>query len=326
MEYTTFGTTGLRVSKLCLGCMAFGSSQWRPWVLDAEESEHMIRSACEAGINFFDTADAYSDGRSEEILGKVLRELRLRDEVVVSTKVGLPLGTGPHQVGLSRKRIVRGLDDSLRRLGTNYVDILLVHRLDSGTSLEVMLEALDHVVRSGKALYIGTSSMFSWQLAKCLSISEQQGLTRFVNMQAQISLIYREDEREMLPLCESERIAVTAWSPLARGFLAGGRDKSHESPTLRTKTDGLAHRMYYHDNDFEVVTRLQEVADSRGISAAQVALAWVIRHPAVTAPLVGASNHKQLEEAIQALEVDLSPEERSALEEPYRPHKVDWGV
>ncbi|MFI7644227.1 aldo/keto reductase [Nonomuraea sp. NPDC049400] len=325
MEYISFGRTGMRVSRLSLGCLAFGSSEWRPWVLNAAECTQLIQAAYEAGINFFDTADAYSAGQSETVLGSALNDMKVRDSVVIATKIGLPMGDRPHERGLSRKRILRGVDDALRRLDTDYIDLLQLHRLDPGTPIEVVLEALDDVVRSGKVLYVGASSMFAWEMCRALYIADREGWTRFANMQAQLNLIYREEEREMLPLCAAEQIAVTVWSPLARGFLAGNRRRGDDG-TLRAQTDGLAQKMYYHDNDFDVVDRLCEVARDIGAQPAQVALAWVIRHPANVVPVIGVSNMRQLSEAVEAMDIALSDTDRVRLEEAYRPHPVEWGV
>lgn len=325
MKHKKLGGTGLEVSELCLGCMTYGTSSWRPWVLDAAESSDLITEAYEAGINFFDTADAYSSGESEAVLGATLEKIGQRDEMVIATKVGLPLGTAPNQAGLSKKRILRGLENSLRRLRTDYVDIFQLHRLDAHTPLETVVEAMDEAVRSGKALYAGGSSMHSWQLATMLGISNRQNRTRFSTMQIQVNLIYREEEREMLPLCQAEGLGVISWSPLARGFLAGNRSAGAVG-TVRSGSDPLANKMYFHDNDFEILEKVFEVAGRHGVDAAQIALAWVCQHPQVTVPIIGVSSGKQLTAALSAKDLMLDEDDLRLLEEAYRPHAVEWGV
>jgi aryl-alcohol dehydrogenase (NADP+) len=323
MRYVRLGSTGLKVSRICLGTMTYGSKKWREWVLEEEESRPFIRRALEAGINFFDTADMYSVGVSEEILGRALRDFGpSRDKVVVATKVFNPMGEDPNLRGLSRKHILHAIDDSLKRLGMDYVDLYQIHRFDYETPIEETLEALHDVVRMGKALYIGASSMYAWQFAKMLHKAEQLGLTRFVTMQNHYNLIYREEEREMLPLCREEGIGVIPWSPLARGFLAGNRTRADYGETLRAKTDEYAQALYYQDSDFEVVDRVTEIAQRRGVSNAQVALAWLLAQPGVTSPIVGASKMNHLEDALAALELKLESAELKALEEPYTPHLV----
>jgi aryl-alcohol dehydrogenase (NADP+) len=322
MDYVRLGSTGLKVSRLCLGCMTYGSSKWRDWVLDEEESRPFIRRALEAGINFFDTADMYSDGASEEVVGRALKEFVPRDEVVIATKVFNPMGVDPNQRGLSRKHIHHAIDSSLRRLGTDYVDLYQIHRFDYETPIEETLRALDDVVRSGKALYIGASSMYAYQFARMLAASDANGLARFVSMQNHYNLVYREEEREMLPLCQEEGIGVIPWSPLARGFLAGNRRAQDFGETTRAKSDAYAHNMYYQPSDFAVVEGLSGIALRRGIPNAQAALAWVLQQPGVTAPIVGASKTRHLEDAIAALSVTLDPAEMEALAEPYQPHRV----
>jgi aryl-alcohol dehydrogenase (NADP+) len=323
MQYVRLGSTGLKVSRLCLGTMTYGSKQWRQWVLEEAESRPFIQRALEAGINFFDTADMYSVGVSEEILGRALRDFGpSRDKLVVATKVFNPMGNDPNQQGLSRKHIMHAIDDSLRRLGTDYVDLYQIHRFDYDTPVEETLEALNDIVRAGKALYVGASSMHAWQFAKMLYTAERAGFTRFVTMQNHYNLIYREEEREMLPLCREEGIGVIPWSPLARGFLAGNRSRGDYGDTVRAKTDDYAHMLYYQDSDFDVVQRVTAIAQQRGISNAQVALAWILSKPIVTAPIVGASKMRHLEEALAALEIRLDESEIRALEEPYRPHAV----
>ena len=322
MDYVRLGSTGLKVSRLCLGCMTYGSKKWRDWVLEEEDSRPFFRRALEAGINFFDTADMYSDGVSEEITGRALKDFAARDRVVIATKVFNPMGDDPNQRGLSRKHIHHAIDDSLRRLGTDYVDLYQIHRFDYHTPIEETLRALDDIVRAGKALYIGASSMYGYQFAKMLAASDQHGLARFVTMQNHYNLVYREEEREMLPLCREEGIGVIPWSPLARGFLAGNRNTEDFGETTRAKTDDYAQKMYYQPSDFAVVDRVTTIARQRGIPNAQVALAWVLQQPGVTAPIVGASKVKHLDDALAALEMKLDPGDLKALAEPYQPHRV----
>jgi aryl-alcohol dehydrogenase (NADP+) len=321
MDYVNLGRAGLKVSRICLGCMTYGTKAWRPWVLDEAESRPFLRHALELGINFFDTANVYSDGVSEEILGRAIKEMAKRDEVVIATKVFGVMGPGPNQKGLSRKAILQELDASLRRLGTDFVDLYQIHRWDDSTPIEETLEALDAVVRSGKARYIGASSMFAWQLAKALHVSDRRGLARFVSMQNHYNLVYREEEREMIPLCRDEGIGLIPWSPLARGFLAGNR-AAQGGETARARTDDFAAKMYYRPDDFEVVARLGEVAKARGLPNVQVALAWMLGKPGMTAPIIGASKAHHLEDAVAALSVRLSEDEVKKLEEPYKPHPV----
>lgn len=323
MDYVNLGSTGLKVSRICLGTMTYGSKKWREWVLEEEESKPFYRRAFEAGINFFDTADMYSVGVCEEILGRAVKEFGpSRDKVVIATKVFNPMGDDPNQRGLSRKHIRHAIDDSLRRLGTDYVDLYQIHRFDPHTPIEETLEALNDVVKAGKALYIGASSMYAWQFQRMLHASDALGLARFVTMQNHYNLVYREEEREMIPLCKEEGIGLIPWSPLARGFLAGNRSKQDRGETLRAKTDDYAHGMYYRDSDFTVVDRITEIARKRGVNNAQVALAWMLSKPEVTAPIVGASKMYQLEDALSALAVHLDEAEIKALEEPYEPHPI----
>ncbi len=303
--------------------MTYGSKQWRDWVLDEDEGRPFFRRALELGINFFDTADMYSVGVSEEILGRAIRDFAAgRDRVILATKVFNPMGDDPNQRGLSRKHIHHAIDDSLRRLGTDYVDLYQIHRLDPETSMEETLQALDDIVRAGKALYVGASSMFAWQFARMLYLAERMGLRRFVSMQNHYNAVYREEEREMLPLCHQEGIAVIPWSPLARGFVSGNRRREDRGETVRARTDTFAHGLYYQTSDFDIVDRITEVARRRGISNAQVALAWLLGRPGVTAPIIGASKMKHLEEAVAALDVTLDDAEVKAIEEPYQPHPV----
>jgi aryl-alcohol dehydrogenase (NADP+) len=323
MDYVRLGSTGLKVSRICLGTMTYGSKKWREWVLEEEESRPLIRRALELGINFFDTADMYSVGASEEILGRALKDFGPgRDRVVVATKVFNPMGDDPNQRGLSRKHILHAIDDSLSRLDMDYVDLYYVHRFDYETPIEETLEALDDVVKSGKALYTGASSMFAWQFAKMLYKADEMGLTRFVAMQNHYNLVYREEEREMLPLCREEGIAVVPWSALARGFVTGNRRLEDNGDTLRARTDAYARGLYFQPSDFEVVERITGVARGRGIPNAQVALAWVLQQPGITAPLLGASKTSHLDDAVAALGVRLDDAELKALAEPYRPHPI----
>jgi aryl-alcohol dehydrogenase (NADP+) len=323
MDYANLGHSGLNVSRLCLGCMSYGNSLWRPWVLDRDASLPFFRQAWEAGINFYDTADMYSDGVSEEVTGWALRELAIpREQVVVATKVYHPMGPTGNERGLSRKHIMHSIDKSLRRLQLEYVDLYQIHRFDSATPIEETLLALDAVVRAGKALYAGASSMFAWQMATMLHAADRLGTARFISMQNHYNLVYREEEREMNPLCRAEGVGLIPWSPLARGFLAGNRRKTDFGETTRAKTDEYAQRLYYEDADFAVVDRVIEVAQKRGVPNAQVGLAWLLQQPGVTAPIVGATKPHHLGDAIAALALKLTLEEMKSLEEPYRPHRV----
>lgn len=323
MQYVRLGNTGLQVSRLCLGCMTYGSKKWREWVLEENEGRPFIQRALELGINFFDTADMYSLGVSEEILGRALRDFApQRDRVIIATKVFHAMGDDPNQRGLSRKHIHHAIDDSLRRLGTDYVDLYQIHRFDYQTPIEETLQALHDVVKAGKALYIGASSMYAWQFTKMLYTADALGLTRFVTMQNHYNLVYREEEREMIPLCRAEGIGLIPWSPLARGFLAGNRRPQDRGETLRAKTDEFAHHLYYQDSDFTVVDRVTEIAQKRGVSNAQIALAWLQQQPGMTAPIIGASKMRHLEDAVGALSVKLDEEELKRLSEPYQPHRI----
>jgi len=322
MDYVRLGNTGLKVSRLCLGCMTYGSPKWRPWVLDEEQSLPFFKAAIEKGINFFDTADVYSQGESERVTGKALKEYAKRHEVVIATKVNGPMGADPNNRGLSRKHILDSIDRSLHRLGVDYVDLYQIHRFDYETPIEETLEALNDVVRAGKARYIGASSMYAWQFAKMLNTSEKHGWTRFVSMQPQYNLVYREEEREMLPLCKDQGIGVIPWSPLARGFLAGGRASPGEGNTERARTDEFAPRLYYREPDFAVVDAVGEIAKARGVSNMQVALAWVLRNSTITAPIIGTSKAHHLDDAVAALSITLSDDEVKALEKPYAPKPV----
>ena len=322
MEYVSLGRTGLKVSRICLGMMTYGTPAWRPWVLDEEAARPFVKRALEHGLNFFDTADMYSLGVSEEVTGRALRDFASRDKVVLATKVFYPMSDDPNDRGLSRKHLMGAVDNSLRRLGTDYIDLYQIHRWDPATPLEETLTALHDIVKSGKVRYIGASSMMSWQFAKALHVADQLGLTRFVSMQNHYNLVYREEEREMLPLCREEGIGVIPCSPLARGFLAGNRRSATDAETPRGRTDTFGHGLYYAPEDFTVADRCAEVARERGVKPAQIALAWVLSRPGVTAPIVGASKMHQLDEAVDASGIVLSEEEVRRLEEPYLPHKV----
>jgi aryl-alcohol dehydrogenase (NADP+) len=321
MEYVNLGSTGLKVSRICLGCMTYGSRKWREWVLDEPESRPLIRQAIEAGINFFDTADMYSVGVSEEILGRALKEFGPpRDRLVIATKVFNPMGDDSNQRGLSRKHIFHAIDDSLRRLQTDYVDLYQIHRYDPTTPMEETLGALADVVRAGKALYVGASSMWAWQLAKMLSLAGERGWPRFVTMQNHYNLLYREEEREMIPLCRAEGLGLIPWSPLARGQLA----RQPQAGTVRSNTDEYAKSLYGGTAaaDDKVIARVQTMAAAKGVPPARIALAWLLHKPAVTAPIVGASKPRHIEDAVGALSIKLTAEEIKTLEEPYVPHAV----
>jgi 1-deoxyxylulose-5-phosphate synthase len=323
MEYVNLGRSGLKVSRICLGMMTYGTPSWREWVLDEEAARPFVQRAIELGINFFDTADMYSLGVSEEVTGKLLKEYAAnREEVVLATKVHFPIGQGPNGRGLSRKHIMEAIDNSLRRLGTDYVDLYQIHRWDNSVPIEETMEALHDVVKAGKALYIGASSMYAWQFAQAQYTADLYGWTRFVSMQGHYNLVYREEEREMIPFCLDQGVGLIPWSPLARGFLAGNRRSREDAPTPRAKSDDYAHNLYFAENDFAVLDRLVALAEERGVKPAQLALAWMLHKPGITAPIIGASKMYQLEEAVAALEIELSPEEISQLEEPYRPHPI----
>ena len=322
MRYVNLGTTGLKVSRVCLGTMTYGTPQWRDWVLPEDESRPIIKRALDLGINFFDTADMYSLGVSEEVLGRALDDYAERKDVVIASKVYWPTGEGPNDQGLSRKHILDSIDASLGRLGTDYVDLYYIHRWDYETPIEETLETLDDLVRMGKVRYLGASSMHAWQFMKALGLADQHGWSRFVVMQNHYNLVHREEEREMLPLCRAEGIGVVPWSPLARGFLAGNRKPGERGVTARDASDQMAHDYYFQDADFRILERVVELAGEHGVQAAQIALAWLLQKPGVTAPVVGASKMSHLEEAVEALEVSLSPDESAYLEEPYSPRPV----
>jgi aryl-alcohol dehydrogenase-like predicted oxidoreductase len=338
VDYVNVGACGLKVSRIGLGMMTFGTPAWRPWVLDEAAARPIVRRAFDLGINFFDTADMYSGGMSEEITGRLLRELASRDEVAIATKLFHPVDLAfkggndpgpkpklkPNLSGLSRKRILAAADDSLRRLGVDYIDLYQIHRFDPATPVEETMEALHDLVRAGKVRYVGASSMWAWQFAKMQQVAERHGWTRFVSMQNHYNLAYREEEREMNPLCRDQGVGLLPWSPLARGFLAGnrGRDDRAAGATARARTDEIALKLYYDDSDFAVLEALKALAQRKGLSNATLAYAWLLGQPGVTAPIVGASQVWQLEEAVKALEVVLTREEASSLEAPYRPHPI----
>jgi len=322
VEYRPLGSTGVRVSPVCLGCMSYGSPEWRPWVLDRDAAAPFFRAAVEAGVNFFDTADMYSLGESEVVTGHWLREYAVAEEIVVATKVFFPLNDRPNMGGLSRKHVAQACEASLRRLGVETIDLYQIHRLDPRTPIDEMLEGLDALVRQGKVRYLGASSMYAWELMRCLAGSDARGLARFVSMQNHYNLVYREEEREMLPLCRAEGLAVIPWSPLARGMLAGSRQKLGDDSTARSASDGLDQILYDQPSDWEVVEAVKKVAEARGARPAQVALAWLMSRPGVTAPIVGATKLSHLEDAVAATEIELSDDEVAALEAPYQPHPV----
>lgn len=341
MKYVNLGSSGLQVSRIALGMMTFGSPQWRPWVLDEDAARPIVRRAVELGINLFDTADMYSAGMSEEVTGRLLRELAPRDEIVIATKVFHPVDlmfkhgqsggskstTPPNLRGLSRKRLFSAVDASLQRLGVDTIDLYQIHRFDAATPVEETMQALHDLVRMGKVRYLGASSMWAWQFAKMQEIAQQHGWTKFVSMQNHYNLAYREEEREMLPLCRDQGVGLIPWSPLARGFLAGNRLRNASEDrtggaTTRSQTDDLAQKYYYQDSDHAVAAALGALAEKKGISNATLAYAWLLHQPGVTAPIVGASKVWQIEQAAQALEVSLTAEELSQLTAPYRPHPV----
>jgi aryl-alcohol dehydrogenase (NADP+) len=321
METTNLGRTGLKVSRICLGCMSYGTPKWREWVLPEEASRPFIQRALELGINYFDTADMYSLGASEEVLGRALRDFTKREEVVIATKVYFPMSDRPGDRGLSRKRIMASIDASLRRLGTDYVDLYQIHRWDAETPIEETLSVLNDLVRVGKVRYLGASSMYAWQFSRALYLADRHGWERFVSMQNHYNLVYREEEREMLPLCRAEGVGVVPWSPLARGLLSGSRKRGGEAETTRARSDAYA-QMYDRPEDFDVAERVVEVAGRHGVPPARIALAWLLAQPGVTAPIVGATKMQHLEDAVASLDVRLTDEDRKALEEPYRPHPV----
>ncbi len=322
MDYTHLGNSGLEVSRITLGCMSYGTPDWRPWVMDADAARPFFERAVELGINVFDTADMYSMGVSEEITGRWVREFAALDEVVLATKVYFPHGEGPNRSGLSRKHIQQAAEESLRRLGVDTIDLYQIHRLDRATPIEETLAALDQLVEQGKVRYLGASSMYAYELMRALSVSERNGWAKFVSMQNHYNLVYREEEREMLPLCVEEGIGVIPWSPLARGMLAGTRTRLGDDSTRRSASDGLDQLWYGEPADWEVVEAVKRVAAARGVPPAQVALAWLLAQPGVTSPIIGATRPSHLDDAVAALDIVLSEEEMSLLEAPYVPHAV----
>jgi aryl-alcohol dehydrogenase (NADP+) len=323
MQYVNLGGAGLKVSRICLGMMSYGDTAWREWTLSEDDGRPIVRRAAELGVNFYDTADVYSNGVSEEVTGRLLKEVfRSRDEYVVATKVFNPMGEKPNQRGLSRKHILEGIDASLRRMNLEYVDLYIIHRWDASVQAEETLRALHDVVRAGKALYIGASSMPAWQFAKALFLQTQHGWSRFVSMQNHYNVVYREEEREMIPLCVDQGIGVTPWSPLARGFVVGNRTQDKKGETVRSRSDGFAFQLYYQDSDFAVADRVGEVAARTGLSRAKVALGWMLGKPYITSPIIGATKLQHLEEAVAATKVTLRAEDVKALEELYQPKPV----
>ena len=323
MQYVNLGKTGMKVSRLCLGMMSYGSKSWREWVLDEEQARPFIRRALDAGINFFDTADVYSLGESEKITGNLLRHFGVRREnVIVATKVNGQMSDDINDKGLSRKHILDSIDKSLQRLQMDYVDLYQIHRWDYETPIEETLEALNDVVRAGKARYIGASSMYAWQFAKALHTSEKHGWTKFVSMQNHYNLAYREEEREMIPLCTDQGIGLIPWSPMARGFFAGNRKRGGGGETTRAKSDPFANDLYFRAEDFDVADRVAEIAKERDVTGSQLALAWILSKPYVHSPIIGATKMDHLDQAIAALEIKLSDEEIKRLEEPYKPHPI----
>src|SRR6516165_10596763 len=322
MDYTNLGSTGLRVSRICLGMMSFGDKSSRQWVLEEDEAEPLVRAAAEGGVIFYDTANVYAKGASEVVTGRLLGKLFKRDDVVVASKVFMPMSDGENDRGLSRKHILSSIDASLRRLGMDYVDLYQIHRWDQRTPIEETMEALHDVVRAGKARYIGASSMYAWQFAKAQYTADAHGWTRFASMQNHYNLVYREEEREMIPQCIDQGVAVIPWSPLARGLLAGNRTRDGERRTARAKTDAFGDNLYKPELDFDVIDRLPEVAGGLGASPQQVALAWLLQKPGVTAPIVGATRIEHLDDALAAERLSLGRAEVERLEEPYVPHPI----
>jgi aryl-alcohol dehydrogenase-like predicted oxidoreductase len=323
LEYVSLGASGLKVSRVCLGTMTYGRSSWRKWVLDDEESRPFVKRAFELGINYIDTANMYSMGASEEVLGRALNDFAPpRDQYVVSTKLYMPMGDDPNHWGLGRKHIKHAVEDSLRRLGLDYVDILIVHRFDEQTPVEETLRALDDLVREGKILYTGASSMMAWQFAKLLYTADQLNVARMILMQNHYNIVYREEEREMMPLCVDQGVAVTPYSPLARGFVAGNRRPEDFGDTHRAKVDEYSKGLYFKPEDFAVVDRVTEVAGKRGVSNARVALAWLLHQRGVASVVVGTTKMEQLDDLVEAVNLKLDDDELKSMEEPYEPHKV----
>jgi len=323
MQYINLGKTGMKVSRLCLGMMSYGSKKWRAWILEEEESKPFIKRALDAGINFFDTADVYSLGESERVTGNILKEFGVkRENIVVATKVNGQMSDDINDKGLSRKHIMDSIDRSLQRLQMDYIDLYQIHRWDYSVPIEETMEALNDVVRAGKARYIGASSMFAWQFAKSLHVSESNGWTKFISMQNHYNLVYREEEREMIPLCVDQGVGLIPWSPMARGFFAGDRKHEGGGETARANSDPFANELYFREEDFIVVERAAEIAKERGVTASQIALAWVLDKPYVHSPIIGATKMEHLDQAIAALDIKLTEDEVKRLEEPYKPHPV----
>jgi len=323
MQYTNLGKTGMKVSRLCLGMMSYGSKQWREWVLNEEEAKPFVKRAMDAGINFFDTADVYSIGESERITGNLFKHFGVkRENIILATKVNGQMSDDINDKGLSRKHILDAIDNSLKRLQMDYVDLYQIHRWDYETPIEETMEALNDVVRAGKARYIGASSMFAWQFSKAQHIAENHGWTCFVSMQNHYNLVYREEEREMIPLCIDQGVGLIPWSPLARGFFAGNRKRGGGGDTVRSNSDPFGNSLYFRDEDFTVADCAAEVAKERGVSSSQIALAWILSKPYIASPIIGATKMDHLEQAIAAVDIKLSEEEIKRLEEPYKPHPV----
>jgi aryl-alcohol dehydrogenase (NADP+) len=323
MQYTNLGKTGMKVSRLCLGMMSYGSRSWREWILDEEQAKPFIRRALDAGINFFDTADVYSLGESEKITGRLLKFFGVRREnVIVATKVHGQMSEDVNAKGLSRKHILDSIDKSLKRLQMDYVDLYQIHRWDYETPIEETMEALNDVVRAGKARYIGASSMFAWQFSKAQYTAQSHGWTRFVSMQNHYNLVYREEEREMIPLCIDQGIGLIPWSPMARGFFAKNRMRGGGGDTMRAKSDPFANQLYFSEEDFVVAERANEIAEARGVSGSQIALTWLLNKPHITSPIIGATKMEHLEQAIAALDIQLTDDEVKRLEESYKPHPI----
>jgi aryl-alcohol dehydrogenase-like predicted oxidoreductase len=322
MDYLNLGASGLRVSRICLGMMGFGNDSERPWVINEAAAEPIVKTAVEGGVTFFDTADTYSAGASEVATGRLVPKFLTRDEAIIATKVFMPMTPGENGSGLSRKHVLSAIDASLARLDMDYVDLYQIHRWDPRTPIEETMGALHEVVRSGKARYIGASSMFSWQFAKAQYVAEKNGWTKFVSMQNHYNLIYREEEREMIPLCQDQGVGVIPWSPLARGVLAGNRSRGGDRHTTRSSTDPFTDYLYEQPTDFDVVDQAQAVAAARGVPTAQVALAWLLAKPGVTAPIVGSTKPAHLQDALAAEQLTLTADEVASLEKPYVPHPV----
>ena len=322
MDYVNLGRSGLKVSRLCLGTMSYGTSAWRPWVLDEPQSREVLKRALDHGINFFDTADFYSHGVSEEVVGRALKDFAGRHEVVIATKVFYPIERHANAGGLSRKHIMEAIEGSLRRLGTEFIDLYQIHRFDPHTPVEETLEALHDLVKAGKVRYIGASSMFAWQFARMIYTQRMRGLVEFVSMQNHYNLIYREEEREMNPFCRAEGIGVLPWSPLARGFLAGNRQRGRRDATLREQHDAYGHGLYYTEADYAIADIVTQLAAAKGVRPIQVALAWILQQPGITAPVVSVTKAEQLDGLVEGLQVRLTGDEVARLEAPYQPHPI----